>query len=68
MTIIRNSAKCLICDTEIESVHRHDFKVCPCGNLFVDGGKSYIRRGVKDASKIINTSIIEPDPTERTEL
>lgn len=42
--IIRNSAKCLKCNTEVESVHRHDFKGCKCGNIYVDGGKEYIRR------------------------
>lgn len=30
MTIIRNSAKCTACDTEIESRHRHDFVVHVC--------------------------------------
>lgn len=30
MTIIRNSAKCTACGTEIESTHRHDFKVHYC--------------------------------------
>lgn len=65
--ILRNSAKCLTCDTEIESVHRHDFKACQCGDLFVDGGKDYIRRGFKDASTFTDTSIIVPDDPEGTE-
>ena len=43
--IIRNSAKCLECGDEIESTHRHDFRTCSCGNIFVDGGKDYVRRG-----------------------
>lgn len=43
--IVRNSARCGECDTEIVSAHRHDFVKCPCGNLFVDGGNSYRRRG-----------------------
>jgi len=30
MKIIRNSAKCNACGDEIESVHRHDFKVHYC--------------------------------------
>lgn len=30
MKIIRNSAKCTACDVEIESTHRHDFKVHYC--------------------------------------
>jgi len=43
-TIIRNSVKCLKCGDGIESVHRHDFKYCSCGNIAVDGGKDYLRR------------------------
>lgn len=35
MTIIRNSAKCNTCDVELESTHRHDFKVHICPNSFV---------------------------------
>jgi len=30
------------------SKHRHDFVTCSCGNLHVDGGKDYIKRGVRD--------------------
>lgn len=59
--IIRNSAKCLDCDTEIESTHRHDFKTCPCGNIFVDGGHAYIRRGFRDGARYTDTSIVEGD-------
>jgi len=44
--IIRNSAHCLLCDTEIVSTHVHDFVTCPCGNLSVDGGHDYIKRGI----------------------
>lgn len=43
--LLRNSAKCLLCDTEIESTHRHDFRSCPCNNVSVDGGHDYRRRG-----------------------
>ena len=56
--IIRNSAKCLKCNVEIESTHRHDFKSCECDNIFVDGGNSYIRRGVKDPAAFVDTSIV----------
>jgi hypothetical protein len=30
VTILRNSAKCVHCNEEIESVHRHDFNVHYC--------------------------------------
>lgn len=43
--IIRNAAKCLLCGDEIESKHRYDYQICSCGNLRVDGGTDYIRRG-----------------------
>lgn len=49
--IIRNSASCNQCNTEIESTHVHDFVGCPCWaesnggtGIAVDGGKEYIRR------------------------
>ena len=39
--------KCLKCNDVIESLHRHDFKWCKCGNIFIDGGKDYYRYGGK---------------------
>lgn len=65
--IIRNSARCLRCNTEIESTHRHDFVSCPCGTIAVDGGKDYIRRaGDIRSSDWVDTSIIEGKPYETT--
>jgi hypothetical protein len=43
--IVRNSVRCNDCGDEIESTHRHDFVKCSCGNVFVDGGRDYLRRG-----------------------
>ena len=45
--IKRNAAKCAKCGTVIESTHRHDFVTHACDGVyfFVDGGKSYLRRG-----------------------
>ncbi len=42
--IIKNAVKCLKCNEIIESNHRHDFKLCSCGNIAVDGGNEYLRR------------------------
>ena len=49
--IIRNSAQCLDCGDIIESLDRHHFATCSCGNLSVDGGQSYIRRVFQDESR-----------------
>ena len=54
-----NAAKCLKCNQVIESLHVHDFVRCKCGNIFVDGGTSYIRRGVKDGSMYQDMSEFE---------
>lgn len=43
--ILRNAARCLKCDTVVESRHVHDFRWCSCKAIFVDGGKEYLRRG-----------------------
>lgn len=43
--LLANRAKCLICGDVIESLHLHNFVRCSCGNLFVDGGLDYARRG-----------------------
>lgn len=55
--ILRNAAKCLECGVVVESKHRHDWVKCDCGNLFVDGGKVYIRRGAADPSKVQDLSL-----------
>jgi len=46
--IKRNRACCLKCGKTIESKFRHDFVKCECGEIFVDGGKDYLRRGAKN--------------------
>lgn len=43
--IISNKARCRNCNTIVESEHRHHLAFCPCGKIFVDGGKEYLRRG-----------------------
>lgn len=55
--ILQNEAKCLKCGDQIYSAHRHDFKGCSCGNIFVDGGMSYIRHGFVDPTEYENVSI-----------
>lgn len=43
--LLRNQAQCLRCGDVIESTHVHDLVSCSCGQLFVDGGLEYLRRG-----------------------
>lgn len=57
--IVRNSVKCLACNEEVESKHRHDFRWCNCGNIAVDGGKDYLKRSGGHKGGIQETSIYE---------
>jgi len=59
VTILRNSAECLSCGDELESDHVHDWQECSCGNVFVDGGRDYLRHGCMDDTKYVNTSITD---------
>ena len=52
-----NAARCKLCNDTIVSTHRHDYQTCDCGNLSVDGGIDYIRRGYKDLDEIEELSI-----------
>ncbi len=61
MKILRNSARCRKCDSEIESKSRHDYVSCPCGAIFVDGGKDYCRAG-GDLKYFESTSLFDEDP------
>lgn len=56
--ILRNSAECALCGDEVESQSVHDFQWCGCGEIFVDGGRSYLRRGARDISNFIDTSLV----------
>lgn len=46
--LILNSAQCTSCGDVLVSRHRHDYVVCQCGNVAVDGGLDYMRMSVKD--------------------
>src|SRR6478735_11820950 len=41
--LVANKIKCLTCGDIIESLHRHDFKLCSCQKVGVDGGLEYSR-------------------------
>lgn len=51
--LTRNAIKCLVCNTVLESKHRHHFLECGCKNqTFNDGGLSYSRAGAVDLDLI----------------
>jgi len=41
----KNKAQCMKCGSVIESTFRHEFVMCSCGAIFVDGGNEYWRSG-----------------------
>lgn len=43
--IVQNAVICNKCGDSIYSAHRHDYVTCKCGNISVDGGQEYLRRG-----------------------
>lgn len=61
--ILSNSAKCLKCGDEIFSAHRHHFVECSCGEIFVDGGMSYIRHGYANIENYMDLSIFMDELT-----
>lgn len=56
--IITNKIKCKKCGDEIESTYRHDFKMCSCESVAVDGGKDYLRR-IGETDDIDELSTVE---------
>lgn len=43
--ILSNQVRCHKCGDTPFSAHRHDYRSCACGSIFVDGGMAYLRRG-----------------------
>ncbi len=68
MMILRNRAQCSRCGDVIESVYRHDFRACTCGTIFVDGGKSYLRRGWMEPGDLIELSETAEDDAHEPEV
>ena len=53
--LTRNAIKCLVCNTVLESEHRHDYVQCHCSNeAATDGGLIYIRYMAKDLDLVEN--------------
>jgi len=59
-TLIVNKARCRKCNDIVISAYRHDFKKCKCGNIFVDGGLDYLRRGAASLEDIEELSEWKP--------
>ena len=57
--ITANSAQCRLCGTTLHSRHRRDFQQCHCGEIYIDGGTSYLRRGAKNFDNFIDLSQIQ---------
>lgn len=57
--ILINKAKCKVCGDVIVSKHRHDFVQCNCGEISVDGGQEYLRRGARNVENFIELSEFE---------
>ena len=64
-TIISNKAQCRLCGDIVESLHRHDYKSCKCGNMSVDGGKSYLKRSYRESNSIIELSEVVQDDLQK---
>lgn len=70
---MRNRAKCKLCDDIIESMYTHDYQLCKCGEIAVDGGKDYHRVLAKDWANFLRVdddgneiipSIIDKEKTD----
>jgi len=63
--VVTNKAQCKLCDDVIESKHGHDFRWCKCGEIAVDGGKSYLKRAAKTSfDNLIELSETYDEPYE----
>ena len=53
--LTRNAIKCLVCNTVLESKHRHHYNQCQCSNeAATDGGLIYQRFMAKDLDLVEN--------------
>ena len=68
MKIIFNVAKCNLCKNVVESKYRHDWASCNCGEIFVDGGLDYLRRGAKNWVNFIDLSSVKLGKNEKKNL
>lgn len=60
-TLFYNAVHCSLCDDNIQSYHRHDYKHCKCNNAMVDGGLDYARWGWGEENSVIDFSMFIED-------
>lgn len=53
-----NAATCKLCGDRIRSKNRHDYVTCKCGNVSVDGGSWYAKRGFKKSIDSFTNEIV----------
>lgn len=56
--LLSNCGRCRKCEDFIQSKHRHDFQMCKCGAVGVDGGLDYLRR-IGDPEDFCEESVFE---------
>jgi len=59
--IIINRIRCKQCGNVIESMYTHDFKLCQCGAVGIDGGKEYLRREFDSEEDYQELSVVIED-------
>lgn len=73
---MRNRAKCKLCNTIIESLHRYDYVSCKCNEISISGGADKLECAAKDFSnfiriddegKEVNVKVVDK-PNEEKEL
>lgn len=63
--ILLNAIYCKKCFSVLVSKHGHDYVMCTCKSVAVDGGKNYLRR-VGDRSDYVELAILQ-DTTEKSQ-
>ena len=61
---IVSAMTCSQCRATVYSRARHDFRKCPCGDFFVDGGLDYTRAGAMHSPLATFRLRVEATPKE----
>ena len=72
--MLRNRAKCKLCDSIIESFHDTDHVICKCGEIEVNGGQAMFAKAndfanflrVDDLGNEIVVQYIRPNPSQES--